>query len=77
MHGLNYVSLRYFNVYGPRMDIHGLYTEVLVRWMERIARGEPPMVFGDGLQTMDFVYVARHGPRQHARGRRAGQRRCV
>ena len=37
MYGLDYVALRYFNVYGPRMDIHGVYTEVLVRWMERIA----------------------------------------
>ena len=35
-----------------------LYTEVLVRWMERIAAGEPPLIFGDGKQTMDFVYVA-------------------
>ena len=49
--------LRYFNVYGPRMDVHGLYTEVLVRWMERIADGQPPLIFGDGLQTMDFVYT--------------------
>jgi UDP-glucose 4-epimerase len=58
MHGLRYVGLRYFNVYGPRMDVHGLYTEVLVRWMERIDAGKPPMIFGDGLQTMDFVYTA-------------------
>jgi UDP-glucose 4-epimerase len=57
MHGLNYVALRYFNVYGPRMDIHGKYTEVLIRWMERIATGKPPLIFGDGLQTMDFVYI--------------------
>jgi len=57
MHGLDYVALRYFNVYGPRMDIHGAYTEVLIRWMERIAAGQPPLVFGDGTQTMDFVYV--------------------
>jgi UDP-glucose 4-epimerase len=57
MHGLDYVALRYFNVYGPRMDVHGLYTEVLVRWMERIAAGEPPLILGDGLQTMDFVYM--------------------
>jgi nucleoside-diphosphate-sugar epimerase len=57
MHGLDYVALRYFNVYGPRMDIHGLYTEVLIRWMERVERGEPPLIFGDGLQTMDFVHV--------------------
>jgi UDP-glucose 4-epimerase len=55
MTGLDYVVLRYFNVYGPRMDVHGLYTEVLVRWMERIADGQPPLIFGDGLQTMDFV----------------------
>ncbi|MBX3596117.1 MAG: NAD-dependent epimerase/dehydratase family protein [Rhizobiaceae bacterium] len=55
MYGLNYVALRYFNVYGPRMDVHGVYTEVLIRWMERIARGEAPLIFGDGLQTMDFV----------------------
>lgn len=55
MKGLDYVILRYFNVYGPRMDVHGLYTEVLVRWMERIADGQPPLIFGDGLQTMDFV----------------------
>jgi UDP-glucose 4-epimerase len=57
MYGLNYVGLRPFNVYGPRMDVHGAYTEVLVRWMERIARGEPPLIFGNGEQTMDFVYT--------------------
>ncbi|MFJ9577076.1 aminotransferase class I/II-fold pyridoxal phosphate-dependent enzyme [Streptomyces sp. NPDC101191] len=57
MYGLDYVALRYFNVYGPRMDIHGLYTEVLIRWMERIASGEPPLILGDGTQTMDFVDV--------------------
>ncbi len=57
MHNLDYVLLRYFNVYGPRMDVHGLYTEVLVRWMERIADGRPPLIFGDGLQTMDFVFT--------------------
>jgi UDP-glucose 4-epimerase len=55
--GLDYVMLRYFNVYGPRMDIHGVYTEVLVRWMERIQAGQPPLILGDGKQTMDFVYV--------------------
>lgn len=57
MFGLDYVALRYFNVYGPRMDIHGKYTEVLIRWMERIESGRPPLIFGDGLQTMDFVDV--------------------
>lgn len=57
MYGLPYVAMRYFNVYGPRMDIHGKYTEVLIRWMERIAADQPPLIFGDGLQTMDFVYI--------------------
>lgn len=57
MQGLDYVALRYFNVYGPRMDIHGLYTEVLIRWMQRIVAGQPPLIFGDGAQTMDFVYT--------------------
>ena len=57
MYGLRYVALRYFNVYGPRMDIHGVYTEVLVRWIERIAGGSAPLILGDGKQTMDFVYV--------------------
>ena len=57
MYGLPYVALRYFNVYGPRMDIHGKYTEVLIRWMERLDAGQPPLILGDGTQTMDFVYV--------------------
>lgn len=57
MYGLDYVALRYFNVYGPRMDIHGIYTEVLIRWMEQIDAGKPPKIFGDGRQTMDFIYV--------------------
>jgi UDP-glucose 4-epimerase len=57
MYGLDYVALRYFNVYGPRMDIYGIYTEVLVRWMERMNMGKPPVIFGDGQQTMDFIYV--------------------
>jgi UDP-glucose 4-epimerase len=57
MYGLKYVALRYFNVYGPRMDVYGAYTEVLIRWMERIANGQPPLILGDGTQTMDFVHV--------------------
>ena len=57
MCGLEYVALRYFNVYGPRMDVYGAYTEVLIRWMERIVDGKSPLIFGDGAQTMDFVHV--------------------
>lgn len=57
MYELPYVALRYFNVYGPRMDTHGKYTEVLIRWMERISAGQAPLILGDGTQTMDFVYI--------------------
>ena len=55
--GLQYVGLRYFNIYGPRMDIEGAYTEVLIRWYYLIKEGKSPIIFGDGGQTMDFVYV--------------------
>ncbi len=51
------MALRYFNVYGPRMDIHGVYTEVFIRWMERLASGQPCLILGDGTQTMDFIHV--------------------
>jgi UDP-glucose 4-epimerase len=57
MYGLPYIALRYFNVYGPRMDIYGKYTEVLIRWMERVAAGQPPLILGDGSSTMDFIYI--------------------
>ena len=57
MFQLPYVAFRYFNIYGPRMDLDGVYTEVLVRWMDAIEAGQPPRIFGDGVQSMDFVYV--------------------
>ena len=57
MYGLEYNAMRYFNVYGPRMDIHGKYTEVLIRWYDLIKEGKRPLIYGDGKQTMDFVYV--------------------
>jgi UDP-glucose 4-epimerase len=57
MYGTDYVAFRYFNVYGPRMDIHGKYTEVLIRWMERIEAGQPPLILGDGKTSMDFIYI--------------------
>ncbi len=70
MHGLDYVAFRYFNVYGDRMDIHGRYTEVLIRWMERLEAGLPPIIFGDGEQSMDFVH-ARDVARANILGARA------
>ncbi|HWO93736.1 MAG TPA: NAD-dependent epimerase/dehydratase family protein, partial [Dehalococcoidia bacterium] len=57
MYGLPYLALRYFNVYGPRMDAYGVYTEVMIRWLQRLQQGERPIIFGDGKQTMDFVFV--------------------
>ena len=57
MYSLNYVILRYFNVYGPRMDIFGVYTEVLINWLDKIDKGESPVVHGDGKQALDFVFV--------------------
>jgi UDP-glucose 4-epimerase len=57
MFQLPYVAFRYFNIYGPRMDLDGVYTEVLIRWMDAIESGQPPKIFGDGSQSMDFVFV--------------------
>jgi len=57
MYGLDYVALRYFNAYGPRMDTDGKYTEVMIRWLDCIRDGRNPLIYGDGSTTMDFVYV--------------------
>ena len=56
--GLPYLAFRYFNAYGPRMDIAGVYTEVMIRWLDAIEANQPPLIFGDGKQSMDFVFVA-------------------
>lgn len=57
MYGLDYVALRYFNVYGPRMDTDGKYTEVMIKWLDCIRDGKQPAIFGDGTDSMDFVHV--------------------
>ena len=57
MYGLASVGLRYFNVYGPRMDVTGAYTEVLMRWLDCIDQDVPPKIHGDGSASMDFIYV--------------------
>jgi UDP-glucose 4-epimerase len=57
MNGLSSVGLRYFNVYGPRMDLTGAYTEVFIRWLDCADEGKRPQIHGDGSATMDFVYV--------------------
>jgi UDP-glucose 4-epimerase len=56
-HGLDYVGLRYMNVYGPRMDYLGTYVSVIMKVLDRIDAGERPVVFGDGSQAYDFVHV--------------------
>jgi UDP-glucose 4-epimerase len=55
--GLNYAGLRYMNIYGPRMDYKGTYVSVIMKVLDRIAAGEPPIIFGDGTQAYDFVHV--------------------
>ncbi|MEX6689936.1 NAD-dependent epimerase/dehydratase family protein [Danxiaibacter flavus] len=57
MYGLDYVALRYFNVYGPGMDTDGKYTEVMIKWLDCIHNNKNPLIYGDGSTTMDFVYV--------------------
>jgi UDP-glucose 4-epimerase len=56
--GLSTVSLRYFNIYGPRQDPHSPYSGVISIFADRLLRGEQPEIHGDGQQTRDFVYVA-------------------
>jgi UDP-glucose 4-epimerase len=55
--GLPSVGLRYFNVYGPRMDLTGAYTEVFIRWLRCAQNGTAPQIHGDGTASMDLVYV--------------------
>jgi UDP-glucose 4-epimerase len=57
-YGLDWVGLRYMNVYGPRQDYKGAYIAVMHKILDRIDQGEPPVVYGDGSQTYDFVHVA-------------------
>jgi UDP-glucose 4-epimerase len=57
MYGLPSIGLRYFNAYGPRMDLTGAYTEVFIRWLDCIENDTRPQIHGDGTASMDFVYV--------------------
>jgi len=56
-YGLDYVALRYMNVYGPRQDDRGAYTSVVMQVLERIDHGDRPVIFGDGSQSFDFIAV--------------------
>ncbi len=57
-HKLDYVGLRYMNVYGPRMDYRGTYVSVIMKVLDRIDKGLAPVIFGDGSQSYDFVHVS-------------------
>ena len=57
MYGLDYIALRYFNVYGPRMDTDGKYTEVMIKWLDCIRDNKAPVIHGDGSTSMDFIFV--------------------
>jgi len=55
--GMPYVGYRYMNIYGPRMDYKGTYVSVIMKVLDRIYSGQRPMIYGDGTQMYDFVYV--------------------
>lgn len=57
IYGLSAISLRYFNVYGPRQDPGSQYAAVIPIFMKKILAGESPVIYGDGEQTRDFVFV--------------------
>jgi len=56
-YGLDYIGLRYMNVYGPRQDYHGAYIAVIMKMLDAIDRGDAPTIMGDGSEAFDFVAV--------------------
>jgi UDP-glucose 4-epimerase len=58
VYGVETVSLRYFNIFGPRQDANSQYSAVLARFITQMQKGEPPTIFGDGEQSRDFTFVA-------------------
>jgi UDP-glucose 4-epimerase len=71
-YGLDYVGLRYMNVYGPRQDYHGAYIAVIMKMLDAIDRGQGPTILGDGSEAFDFVAVedCGHGQAHVAEGTR-------
>lgn len=57
VYGLPAIALRYFNVFGPRQDPHSEYAAVIPRFIDRMVRGIPPIIYGDGFQSRDFTYI--------------------
>ena len=56
-HKMPYIGMRYMNIYGPRMDYKGTYVSVIMKVLDRIFADQPPLIFGDGSQMYDFIYV--------------------
>jgi UDP-glucose 4-epimerase len=56
-HKLPYIGMRYMNIYGPRMDYEGTYVSVIMKVLDKLFAGERPVIFGDGSQVYDFIYV--------------------
>ena len=77
MHKLNYVGLRYMNVYGPRMDYKGTYVSVIMKVLDRIDQGQRPVIHGDGTQAYDFVHVEDVARGQHPGAEEQRQRRVL
>ena len=59
-HGLDYLNFRFMNVYGPRQDYEGAYVAVIIKAIDRILQGLPPIIYGDGSQVRDWLYVEDH-----------------
>ncbi len=57
MYDLKFNILRYFSVYGPRMDVDGVYTEVMIRFLDKLLAGKQPIIYGSGEQTIDMTFV--------------------
>jgi UDP-glucose 4-epimerase len=57
LYGLETVSLRYFNIFGPKQDPASVYSAVIPRFIDALLKGHPPLIFGDGEQSRDFTYI--------------------
>lgn len=57
LYGLETVSLRYFNIFGPKQDPNSIYSAVIPRFIDALLRGRPPIIFGDGEQSRDFTFI--------------------
>ena len=57
LYGLETVSLRYFNIFGPRQDPNSVYSAVIPKFIDAFLQGSPPIIFGDGEQSRDFTYI--------------------